>query len=208
MAATVLRSARPLATRVTVSAAAPQRAVHVEGKLKELMLVLPNTTPPAGRFPCAPVITSYFAHPHTTSSYPFRANHITGTYVPAVRTGNLIFLAGHLPWDKRGQIIAGRVDQDLDVPTAYEAAKLVTLGLLATLKRELGDLDKVRRIVKVTGLVNAGPGFTQHPQVINGCSDLLVAVFGEKGRHARVAAGYSSLPLNAAVEIDLIAEVE
>ena len=128
--------------------------------------------------------------------------------MPAVRAGNLVFLAGHLPWDKSGKVITGQVGKDVDVPTAYEISKLITLGLLATLRAQTGDLDRVRRIVKVTGLVNCDATFSQHPQVINGCSDLLVALFGDKGKHARVAAGYVSLPLNAAVEIDLVAEVE
>ena len=129
-------------------------------------------------------------------------------YVPAVRTGRLLYLAGHLPRDAAGNPIAGKVGRDLDEAAATRAARLTGIALLATLKNELGDLAKVRRIVRVGGFVNATDTFTKHSQVINGCSDLLVAVFGDQGRHARAAVGVASLPLGAAVEIELIVEVD
>ncbi len=129
-------------------------------------------------------------------------------YVPAVRTGNLVFLAGHIPRGADGKVIAGRVGADLTEAQAQDAARRSTLGLLASLKKEIGDLAKVKRIVRVTGYVRATEDFKNHPQVMNACSDLLVAVFGDKGRHARAALGMSSLPLGAAVEIDLVAEIE
>jgi len=129
-------------------------------------------------------------------------------YVPAVRTGNLVFLAGHISRGIDGKLITGKAPRDLSDKAANEAAKLTALALLATLKKEIGDLAKVKRVVRVAGFVNALPDFTGHSQVINGCSDLLVAVFGEKGKHARAALGMGSLPLNAAVEIEMIIEVE
>jgi enamine deaminase RidA (YjgF/YER057c/UK114 family) len=128
-------------------------------------------------------------------------------YVGVVRTGNLLFLAGHLPRDEAGEVIRGKLGRDLDVEAGYEAARQATIALLATLKAELGELDRVVRVVKVFGMVNADPDFTGHSQVINGCSDLLGEVFGEQGRHARAAAGFSSLPLGAAVEIEMIVEI-
>src|SRR5688572_20480939 len=129
-------------------------------------------------------------------------------YVPAVRSGNLVFLAGHISRDTDGKVIVGKVPRDLSEKDANAAAKQTALALLATLKKEIGDLSKVKRIVRVSGYVNALPDFTAHSQVMNGCSDLLVAVFGEKGKHARAALGMGSLPLNCAVEIDMIVEVE
>ena len=129
-------------------------------------------------------------------------------YVNAVRTGNLIFLAGKGPRTPDGELIKGKLGDDLDVEKGYEAARAVALLQLAVLKTELGDLNKVKRIVKVLGMVNATPDFTDHPEVINGFSDLMVEVFGEKGKHARAAVGMGSLPRNIAVEIELIVEVE
>src|SRR5688572_16051693 len=129
-------------------------------------------------------------------------------YVPAVRTGNLVFLAGHVSRGPDGKVITGKVPRDLSEKDANAAAKHTALALLATLKKEIGDLSKVKRIVRVSGYVNAMPDFSAHSQVMNGCSDLLVAVFGEKGKHARAALGMGSLPLNCAVEIDMIVEVE
>lgn len=129
-------------------------------------------------------------------------------YVNAVRTGNLIFLAGKGPKKADGTYVTGKVGQDLTIEEGYEAAKLVAIAQLAVLKAELGDLDKVKRIVKVLGMVNAGPDFTQQPAVINGFSDFMVEVFGEKGKHARAAVGMGSLPSGIAVEIEAIVEVE
>ena len=130
------------------------------------------------------------------------------TYVTAVRTGNLVFLSGHGTSKDGKMIYVGKVGQDLDVETAYQAAQLVCLNLLASLKAEIGDLDRVRRIVKLLGMVNATPDFGQQPEVINGASDLLVHVFGERGRHARSAVGMGSLPRGISVEIEMIVEVE
>ena len=129
-------------------------------------------------------------------------------YVNAVRTGNLIFLAGKGPRTPDGQLITGKLGQDLTVEQGYEASRAVAILQLAVLKAELGDLSRVKRIVKVLGMVNAGPDFTDHPEVINGFSDLMVEVFGEKGKHARAAVGMGSLPRTIAVEIELIVEVE
>lgn len=128
-------------------------------------------------------------------------------YVPAVRAGNLLFLAGSIGRDAAGNVIAGKVGSDLSTAQGAEAAKRTALSLIANLKAELGDLRRVKRIVRVGGFVNSAPGFTQQPAVMNGASDLLVAVFGEAGRHARTSVGVSELPLNAAVEADLVAEI-
>ena len=130
-------------------------------------------------------------------------------YVKYVRTGKLIFLAGHGPSKTDGTNITGKVGKELSIEQGYEAAKITALSLIATLKDALGgDLSKVKRIVKVNGYVNCLPDFTDHPKVINGCSDLLVALFGEKGKHARAAMGMVALPSNIAVEIEMIVEVE
>ncbi|HMO33089.1 MAG TPA: RidA family protein [Lacibacter sp.] len=130
-------------------------------------------------------------------------------YVRAVRSGNLVFLAGHGPTRADGTTITGKVGSRLTVEEGYEAARITALSLLATLREALGgSLNRVKRIVKVNGYVNCGPDFGLQPQVINGCSDLLVAVFGEKGKHARAAMGMVSLPNQIAVEIEMIVEVE
>jgi len=129
-------------------------------------------------------------------------------YVNAVRTGNLIFLAGKGPSLPEGGYITGKVGRDLTIEEGYEAARRAAIAQLSVLKSELGDLNKVKRIVKVLGMVNCIDGFANQPEVINGFSDVMVAVFGEKGKHARAAVGMSSLPRNIAVEIELIVEVE
>ncbi len=128
-------------------------------------------------------------------------------YVKAVPSGNLLFLAGHVSTRADGSAITGKLGRDLTVEQGYEAARVATVSLLSTLKAELGSLDRVRRIVKVTGFVNSTPDFGDQPKVINGCSDLLVAVFGERGKHARSAVGVAALPTNCAVEIELVVEV-
>ena len=130
-----------------------------------------------------------------------------GNYVPAVRSGNLVFLSGHGPVGK-DRVVTGKLGVDLTVEEGYEAAKIVAIGLLGSLKDLIGDLDKVRRIVKLLGMVNCDPAFMEQPGVIDGASDLLVEVFGEKGRHARSAVGMNALPFNIAVEIEMIVEVE
>lgn len=128
-------------------------------------------------------------------------------YVHAVRSGNLVFLAGKGPTRADGSRVTGKLGDDLTVAQGYEAARLVGIQQLAALKGELGDLAKVSRIVKVHGMVNATPDFTDHSKVINGFSDLMVEVFGERGKHARAAVGMGSLPGNIAVEIEVIVEV-
>lgn len=132
----------------------------------------------------------------------------TANYVYAVRTGNLLFTAGHIPKGTDGKFMTGKLGKDLSVEQGKMAARQSGISLLSTLKQELGDLSRVKRIVKVTGMVNATPDFTQHSQVINGFSDLMVEVFGDKGKHARSAVGMGSLPVNAAVEIEMIVEIE
>jgi enamine deaminase RidA (YjgF/YER057c/UK114 family) len=128
-------------------------------------------------------------------------------YVKAVRTGDLVFLAGHGPCGPLDDSVKGKVGRDKTVEQGYEIARKTAICLLASLKAEIGDLSKVRRIVKVLGMVNAPEGFTDHPKVINGASDLLVEVFGDAGKHARSAVGVASLPMNIAVEIEMIVEV-
>ena len=128
-------------------------------------------------------------------------------YVNAVRTGNLIFLSGKGPLQANGENIEGKVGTDLTIEEGYEAARITGINQLSVLKSELGNLNKVVRVIKVLGMVNAGPDFTDHPKVINGYSDLMVAVFGERGKHARAAVGMGSLPGNIAVEIEMIVEV-
>jgi len=130
-----------------------------------------------------------------------------GSYVEAVQSGNLLFLAGHGPVGLDGQLVRGKVGDALDVDAGYQAARLVGLGLLATIRAELGSLDKVARVVKVFGMVNAPPDFGRHPQVINGVSDLMVEVFGDAGRHARSAVGMGSLPFDIPVEVEMVIEV-
>ena len=129
-------------------------------------------------------------------------------YVRSVRTGNLVFLAGHGPLKPEGGYVTGKVGRDLTIEQGYEAARLTGIALLASLKAEIGDLGKVTRIVKVLGMVNATEDFTEQPQVINGFSDLIVEVFGEtRGKHARAAVGMASLPIGIAVEIEMVVEV-
>ena len=127
-------------------------------------------------------------------------------YVKAVRTGNLLFLSGHGACERTPET-TGKIGKDHTTAQGYKAAREVGVCLLATLKSELGDLRKVRRIVKVLGMVNATPEFTEQPQVINGFSDLMVEVFGDRGRHARSAVGMGSLPGNISVEIEMVVEV-
>jgi enamine deaminase RidA (YjgF/YER057c/UK114 family) len=152
--------------------------MQIEAKLKELGIELPPAVTPVAN------------------------------YVPAVRTGNLVFLSGHGPFDENGTLITGKVGSDLTVEQGYQAARRVAIGLLGSLKATIGDLDKVKQVVKLLGMVNCGPEFTDQPKVINGVSDLLVEVFGERGKHARSAVGMNALPLNIAVEIEMIVEIE
>ncbi len=129
-------------------------------------------------------------------------------YVDAVRVGNLLFLSGKGPKKPDGTNLTGTVGKDLTVEEGYEAARLTAIQQLAAIKAAVGNLNKVKRVVKVMGMVNAVPGFGNQPEVINGISDLMVEVFGERGKHARAAVGMGSLPRNIAVEIEAIIEVE
>ncbi len=129
-------------------------------------------------------------------------------YVSTVRTGNLVFVSGHGPTIEGKPKYVGKLGADLDLNTGYQAAKLTMLNCLASLKIELGDLDKVKRIVKLLGMVNSTPDYKDQPRVINGASDLLVEIFGENGRHARSAVGMASLPFGIPVEIEMVVEVE
>ena len=128
-------------------------------------------------------------------------------YVHAVQSGNLMFLAGKGPKQANGENISGKLGTELTVDDGYAAAREVAINQLSVLKAELGNLNRVKRIVKVHGMVNAVPDFTDHSKVINGYSDLMVAVFGDNGKHARAAVGMGSLPGNMAVEVEMIVEV-
>ena len=129
-------------------------------------------------------------------------------YVNGVRTGDLIFLAGKGPRRADGTEIRGKLGDDVSIEEGYEGARLTAINQLAVLKEMLGDLSKVKRVVKVLGMVNSTPDFVEQPAVINGFSDLIVEVFGERGKHARAAVGMASLPRGQAVEIEMIVEVE
>ena len=149
----------------------------IDDRLSELGVVLPNASPPAG------------------------------LYTGAVKTGSLLYTAGAGPVRADGSFVTGKVGRDVDVDGAREAARLTGLQLLAVMKAELGTLDRVARIVKILGMVNCAPGFNNTPAVIDGCSELLIQVFGEAGRAARSAVGMAELPFDIAVEIELVAEV-
>jgi enamine deaminase RidA (YjgF/YER057c/UK114 family) len=127
-------------------------------------------------------------------------------YVPAVRTGDLLFVSGHGPYID-GKTPAGRVGREFTVEQGYDMARSAGLNCLASVKAALGDLDKVKRVLKVLGMVNCTEDFGDQPKVINGCSDLLVAVFGDAGRHARSAVGVQALPFHMPVEIEMVLEV-
>jgi enamine deaminase RidA (YjgF/YER057c/UK114 family) len=129
-------------------------------------------------------------------------------YVNAVRVGNLLFLAGKGPLKADNTYITGKVGKDLTTEQGYEAARITAINHLAVLKSELGSLNKVKRIVKVLGMVNCTEDFKDQPKVINGYSDLMVEIFGEKGKHARSAVGMYALPFNMAVEVEVIVEIE
>jgi enamine deaminase RidA (YjgF/YER057c/UK114 family) len=132
-----------------------------------------------------------------------------GNYVPGVRVGNLLFLSGHGPGRVDGVPSArGKVGRDLSIEDGYKVAREVGINLLGTAKALLGSLDRVKRVVKVLGMVNSAEGFGDQPKVINGFSDLMVEVFGENGRHARSAVGMAELPSGIPVEIEMILEVE
>ena len=152
--------------------------MSIEARLRELAIELPEPPPPAGN------------------------------YVGAVTSGNFVYLSGHGPRGADGGYSSGKVGATFTTETAQAEARIVGLNLLATLKAEIGDLDRVRRVVKVLGMVNATPEFTEHPAVINGFSDLMVEVFGESGRGARSAVGMGSLPFQIPVEVEMIVEID
>lgn len=130
-----------------------------------------------------------------------------GNYLPAVRVGNLLFISGQLPKAEGKIAYKGRVGRDLNLESARRAAKSCVANILAVVRQELGSLDRVKRIVRLTGFINTYPGFNDHPKVLDAASDLLVEIFGEAGRHARLAVGVVELPLNAAIEMEAIVEV-
>lgn len=130
-----------------------------------------------------------------------------GSYVGAVTTGNLVFISGHGPYRPDGSLISGKVGSERTIDEGYEAARLTMLNCLATLEAEIGSLDRVRRIVKLFGMVNCTEDFDRQPQVINGASDLLIEIFGENGRHARSAVGMQMLPFGITTEVEMVVEV-
>jgi len=152
--------------------------MSVNDRLKELGITLPSVPGPAGN------------------------------YVDAVQTGNLLYLSGKGPLKTEGGATTGKLGKDVTLEQGYQDARSVGLIMLAVLQKELGNLDRVKRVVKLLGMVNAVPEFGDQPKVINGCSDLMVEVFGEKGRHARSAVGMGSLPGQITVEIEAIFEIE
>ncbi len=152
--------------------------MSVEERLRELGIELPEPPPPVGN------------------------------YLGAVTVGNLVFLSGHGPRSASGEYSSGKVGGELTPEQGQEEARQVGLNMLAALRAEIGDLDRVRRVVKVLGMVNAAPDFRSHPKVIDGFSDLMVEVFGEKGRGARSAVGMGSLPFQIPVEVEMIVEID
>ena len=147
----------------------------IEEKLKALGVTLPNPPTPAG------------------------------SYVPAIKTGNLLFISGQIPMEDGKVIFTGKVTNE-NIETAKKSAKMCAINLLAQMKRELGSLDKVTKIVRISGFINSDPEFYQHPKIINAASDLFFEIFGDKGKHSRIAVGVACLPLNAMTEIDAIVE--
>lgn len=132
----------------------------------------------------------------------------TASFVTAVRMDNALYLSGRGPVQENGEFVKGKLGRDLTIEQGYEAARLTGIDLLAAIKHELGDLNRVKQLVKVLGVVNADPDFESHPQVINGFSDLMLDVFGERGQHARSALGMGSLPFGIPVEIEMIVEIQ
>jgi len=131
-----------------------------------------------------------------------------GTYVPFVHLGGQLMISGQLPMKDGAIAIAGTLGDGIDVAQGQEAARLCALNILAQAKAALGDFDRIAQLMRLNGFVSAAPGFADHPKVINGASDLMVEILGEKGRHTRIAVGCSSLPLNAAVEIDAVFAID
>ena len=152
--------------------------MNAEQKLKEMGIVLPESPKPVAN------------------------------YVRAVRTGNLLFVSGHGPYNDGKTLILGKLGKEVTVEEGYKTARNVALNCLASIRAALGSLDKVKRVVKLLGMVNCAEDFKEQPKVINGASDLLVEIFGEAGRHARSAVGMQALPNQIPVEIEMILEVE
>jgi enamine deaminase RidA (YjgF/YER057c/UK114 family) len=130
-----------------------------------------------------------------------------GSYIPVVITGKLAFVSGQIPYEDDRVNLKGKVGKDLNIEAGQQAARLCVINGLSQLKSVIGNLDLVKQVIKVTGFVNSDPEFTDHAKVVNGASDLLVEVFGEKGRHARAAVGVSSLPLGSCVEVEILVEL-
>ena len=131
-----------------------------------------------------------------------------GAYVPWVRTGNWIITSGQLPWRDGKLAYIGKLGADVTLEQGYDAARVCAINAIAQLKSAVADLQRIARIVRLEGFVHAAPGFHEHPIVLNGASELFLAVFGDRGKHARTALGINEMPLNAAVQISVIAEVE
>ena len=129
-----------------------------------------------------------------------------GSYVPVIKTGNILFISGQIPMENGKVVFTGKVS-DENIEVAQKSAKMCAINILAQIKRETGNLDKVTKIIKLSGFVNSVSEFSQHPKVINPASDLFFELFGEKGKHARIAVGVSSLPLESMTEIDAIVEI-
>jgi enamine deaminase RidA (YjgF/YER057c/UK114 family) len=129
------------------------------------------------------------------------------SYVPAVRSGNYVYTSGQVPFVKGELMHKGKLGGDLTIEQGYECARATAMNCLAAVKSVIDDLDRVKRIVRVTGFINSAPGFTDQPKVLNGASDLLVEIFGERGKHSRLAIGTSELPLGAPLEIDMVVEI-
>ncbi|MDO9384289.1 MAG: RidA family protein [Hyphomicrobiaceae bacterium] len=129
-------------------------------------------------------------------------------YVPTLIAGNLLFISGQISKTGDGTLLSGRVGDTVSVEDGIAAAKACALNVLAQAQAALGDLDRIAQVMRLTGFVNAGPDFTDHPKIINGASDLMVAVLGDRGRHTRAAVGVSGLPAGAAVEVDAIFSVK
>ena len=128
-----------------------------------------------------------------------------GSYIPAIKTGNLLFISGQIPMDEGKVIFTGKVTDD-NLETAEKSARMCAINILAQIKRELGSLDKVTKVIRLSGFVNSDAEFYQHPKVINAASDLFFEIFGDKGKHSRIAVGVACLPLNSMTEIDAVIE--
>ena len=133
---------------------------------------------------------------------------VLGVYVPAVRAGDVLFLAGVIPEVDDELKYKGKLGKELAIKDGREAAKICVLNALSAIKDCIGDLDKVKRFIRVIGYINSAPGFTEQPKVLDGASEFLVEIFGEKGKHARLAIGVAELPVNAPIELEMIVQIE